>query len=142
MGMKTTSLLGLGILTAAAALLPLHSAEARNDRHHRHDRCEDNNRGYHRHHRHHDRHGSGLFFSFNFSPPPVYHTPVRPGYSSHRVLVRDVQIALIRRGYDIGAVDGVAGPRTRGALAHYQARHGLYAGGQIDEPTLRSLRLI
>lgn len=113
----------------------------------RHDRDRDcERREHHRHHRHsqrfHDHRRSGVLFSFNFSPTPLYHTPVRRVVTVNRSVVQDVQLALIRRGYDVGPVDGIAGYRTRSALADFQSRRGLHPSGTINEPTLRALGLI
>lgn len=57
----------------AAFLMPVPGVEAKPDRR---DRCDNHPRWHHKH-RGHDRHHSGLIFSFNFSPAPVVHTPVR-----------------------------------------------------------------
>jgi hypothetical protein len=53
----------------------------------------------------------------------------------------DVQMALARRGYYGGAIDGMLGPMSRAAIWRYQESHGLRATGAIDEPLVRALRL-
>ena len=50
-----------------------------------------------------------------------------------------VFIAMQKRGYYSGPVDGDIGPRSRAAIREYQAEHGLEANGRIDDPLLRSL---
>jgi hypothetical protein len=55
--------------------------------------------------------------------------------------VSGVQSRLARLGYYRGAIDGVYGPQTRGALARYQGRNGLSVTGGITTATLRSLRV-
>jgi hypothetical protein len=50
-----------------------------------------------------------------------------------------VQSALTLLGYDLGTVDGVFGPRSRDALAQFQADNGLPATGEIDESTIALL---
>ncbi|HKP02722.1 MAG TPA: peptidoglycan-binding protein [Chthoniobacterales bacterium] len=55
--------------------------------------------------------------------------------------VSAVQSELTRLGYYRGAIDGVYGPQTRGALARYQGRQGLPKTGSITTATLRSLRV-
>jgi Ni/Co efflux regulator RcnB len=50
-----------------------------------------------------------------------------------------VQQRLARFGYYRGAVDGVMGPGTRTAVVRWEARHGMYANGQIDRQLLSSL---
>jgi hypothetical protein len=52
-----------------------------------------------------------------------------------------VQRALARRGYYRGPIDGDIGPRSRRAIASYQADHGLRPTGRIDSSLLRSLRI-
>lgn len=43
--------------------------------------------------------------------------------------VSGVQARLNNLGYDAGLVDGVTGPRTRGAVALFQREHGLFVDG-------------
>ncbi len=62
------------------------------------------------------------------------------GYSPDRVIV-EVQTQLQRDGYYAGGVDGVLGPRTRRAIALFQADHGLAVTASVDEPTLETLGL-
>ena len=52
---------------------------------------------------------------------------------------RDVQQALERKGYDVGPIDGVMGPRTQSALREFQQQQGLAQSGQIDQQTLLAL---
>lgn len=46
------------------------------------------------------------------------------------MLVRNIQGGLRRLGYDPGAVDGRAGPRTGDAIRQYQRDNGLAADGR------------
>jgi hypothetical protein len=57
-----------------------------------------------------------------------------------RVIV-NVQVALHEQGYYEGAIDGDLGAQTRGALAAYQADHGLAVTSTVDRPTLQTLGL-
>jgi hypothetical protein len=134
--MKIMSLLTVGSLTALATVLPLQQAHAR-DGHGKHrDRpCAE------RHHPHNQQPSQGLRFSFNFSPRPIYRAPA-PVYGINRSVVEDVQVALSRRGYLVGPIDGIPGTRTRSALADFQYRHGIQASGEINRVTLRALGLI
>ena len=43
--------------------------------------------------------------------------------------------------YYHGVIDGVMGPRTRGAVAAYESRHGLVVDGTISAPLLDRLGL-
>jgi hypothetical protein len=56
-------------------------------------------------------------------------------------IIVNVQVALQEQGYYAGAVDGELGPQTRGALAAFQADHGLAVTSAIDGPTLQTLGL-
>lgn len=139
--MKTLSTLAVGLIASAAVLFPLQNAEAK---HHRDDRCDRRDRHHHFYHtpsyRYH-RPSSGVFFSFNFSPAPRYVVPVRSYDTYSRGTVADVQAALARRGYDVGYIDGIAGQRTRSALADFQRDRGLRVTGGINDATLRALGL-
>jgi Putative peptidoglycan binding domain/FecR protein len=57
------------------------------------------------------------------------------------MLVRNVQQALDAKGFDVGPIDGVLGPRTQGALRAFQAQQGLERSGQLDEQTITALNL-
>ena len=50
-------------------------------------------------------------------------------------LVRHTQKMLIQKGYDPGPIDGLWGPRTRGAVIKYQQNFGIPVTGKIDMPT-------
>jgi hypothetical protein len=56
-------------------------------------------------------------------------------------VVVEVQQRLARAGYYHGVIDGVAGRRTRVAIARWESSHGIYADGRIDRQLLRSLGL-
>jgi peptidoglycan hydrolase-like protein with peptidoglycan-binding domain len=72
----------------------------------------------------------------------VYDGPIFGfGYVSPGDVTAEVQRALAARGYYYGPIDGILGPRTRGAIERYQANRGLVVTAAIDEPTLASLGL-
>ena len=54
-------------------------------------------------------------------------------------IVVAVQERLARAGYYVGAIDGVAGPETRSAVARWEGNHGMYADGRIDSRSLSSM---
>ena len=56
-------------------------------------------------------------------------------------LTAEVQSELQRAGYDPGPADGLAGGRTRDAIARYQGDHGLRVTGRIDHDLVVSLRI-
>lgn len=53
--------------------------------------------------------------------------------------VRELQSALNEKGYAVGAVDGIVGPKTMGAIRDFQSKEGLTATGQPDQQTLKAL---
>lgn len=55
--------------------------------------------------------------------------------------IREVQEALIARGYNPGRPDGVMGPKTRAALKAFQQDCGLLATGELNEATCQRLAL-
>jgi hypothetical protein len=70
------------------------------------------------------------YYGYNTSPDP---------YSTSTV--SSVQSQLAAQGYYRGAIDGVYGPQTRGALTRYQSNHGLQVTGGLTPATLRALGL-
>src|SRR5262245_25330489 len=53
--------------------------------------------------------------------------------------VRQLQLALQRRGFQVGQPDGVFGPLTQAAVAAFQASEDLPETGVADEATVRAL---
>ena len=53
--------------------------------------------------------------------------------------IRQLQITLNERGFNVGEPDGVLGARTRAALMQFQQREGLQRSGQIDQQTMTAL---
>lgn len=87
-----------------------------------------------------------------YTAPPAYVAPVyAPRYQSvYRGiqvsgsqeadrLTERVQLALARKGFYNGEIDGLKGPGTRAAIQGYQADRGLPVTGTIDGPLVRSL---
>lgn len=58
-----------------------------------------------------------------------------------RQLVRDVQQALLNKGYAAGPVDGIVGPQTRAALSKFQEDQGIEVTGRMTDETLRRLEV-
>ena len=52
---------------------------------------------------------------------------------------KQIQALLIYLGYDPGQVDGILGPKTKGALSAFQPDYGLPATGQPDDTTGKML---
>ena len=61
-----------------------------------------------------------------------------PGLS--RAERREVQQRLAERGFDVGTVDGMIGPRTRAAIEAFQASAGLPADGRAGARVLKALK--
>jgi L,D-transpeptidase catalytic domain/Putative peptidoglycan binding domain len=55
--------------------------------------------------------------------------------------VAALQVALRLRGAHHGAIDGILGPETRGAIRRFQRREGLVVDGVAGRATLRALGL-
>jgi len=53
--------------------------------------------------------------------------------------IRELQIALREKGFNIGQPDGVMGTRTREALISFQRQQGFRATGQVDVETVTAL---
>lgn len=61
-----------------------------------------------------------------------------PGLS--RAERRELQLLLIKNGYDIGEADGIMGSRTRSAIEAFQQAAGLEVDGRPGQKILRALR--
>ena len=70
-----------------------------------------------------------------------YYSYYAPTYGYNASLVAAVQRRLGQLGYYHGVVDGVVGPRTRGAIVAFESRNGLVVDGRISRPLLNTLRL-
>ena len=53
----------------------------------------------------------------------------------------DLQVALDRRGFSPGSIDGIAGEQTYAALRAFQSANGLPTTGRLDDATRRQLSL-
>jgi Putative peptidoglycan binding domain/Protein of unknown function (DUF1236) len=53
--------------------------------------------------------------------------------------IREVQMKLNQKGFDVGPADGIMGPRTKDALAQFQRQEGLQVSGDIDNATADAL---
>jgi uncharacterized membrane protein len=53
--------------------------------------------------------------------------------------VRNAQMALNDKGYDVGRVDGQFGPATQSAVRRFQSEKGLAQSGRLDSATLAAL---
>jgi hypothetical protein len=53
--------------------------------------------------------------------------------------IREVQMKLNQKGFNVGEPDGVMGPKTREGLAQFQRQQGLQERGDIDRETADAL---
>ena len=53
--------------------------------------------------------------------------------------IREAQMKLNQKGFNVGEPDGVMGPRTRDGLAQFQRQEGLQETGDIDRQTADAL---
>lgn len=53
---------------------------------------------------------------------------------------REIQQALLNRGYDIGEVDGLIGTKSREAISDFQKLNGLTVNGRAGQQVLNALR--
>ena len=67
------------------------------------------------------------------SAPPATEPPAAP---SQEALVRELQASLRELGYDVGAINGLVGDKTREAIDRFAADVGLPRGGDPDEELL------
>ncbi|MEO0822083.1 MAG: peptidoglycan-binding protein [Pseudomonadota bacterium] len=73
-------------------------------------------------------------------PAPLPPEPPLPEPLTAREDIRDVQILLGALGQDVGALDGIAGPRTARAVSAYQSSVGLEPDGALTTTLLVRLR--
>jgi hypothetical protein len=67
------------------------------------------------------------------------------GYKNEREelqLAVDTQEVLLDLGYDIGEMDGVIGPKTRGAIQDFQRQQGLPVSGQPSQSLVTQMRKV
>ena len=75
------------------------------------------------------------------SPPAQTATATpAPAPADNAGLLRGIQSELRRLGYYRGAIDGLWGPQSRGALSRYQSAQGLNADGAPNAAVLATLR--
>jgi hypothetical protein len=70
-----------------------------------------------------------------------YYSYYTPTYGDNASMVAALQRRLGELGYYHGVVDGVIGPRTRGAIAAFESRNGLVVDARISRPLLFRLGL-
>ena len=69
------------------------------------------------------------------APVAVANPEVSPG------TIKQIQTALKQQGLYNGHIDGVWGPQTQNAIHGYQQSHNLTDNGELDSPTLTSLKI-
>lgn len=61
------------------------------------------------------------------------------GQQLEKEQVQELQKKLNEKGFSAGPVDGIVGPKTRGAIRSFQKQEGIAATGQPDQQTLEAL---
>jgi hypothetical protein len=82
---------------------------------------------------------SSKYYMYQANPWYADKTLVRYAVAGGTSTTAAVQIALARRGYYDGDIDGVIGSMSRTAILRYQNSHGLPPTGAIDYALLRAL---
>ena len=147
------------ILVAAIASVVLagFGLEARADSHDHHSDwghhdshggygCHGYGSGYYGHgYPYYGGYGGGIYIQ---TPPIIvggsryYSRPVYEGREVYRSSLEvDVQLALRKRGYYNGQIDGDIGPGSRAAIRAFQRDHGLRQTGTINDSLLDRLGL-
>ena len=67
--------------------------------------------------------------------------PKTASASADREMVRTVQALLNQRGFQVGAPDGLMGPKTRKAIMEFQRSAGLPVTGRVDATLIQSLSI-
>ncbi len=62
----------------------------------------------------------------------------RPAMPDKRI-IEAAQARLLELGYDVGKVDGLAGPKLRGRVRDFQDQNGLAITGELDDATMARL---
>jgi N-acetylmuramoyl-L-alanine amidase len=86
--------------------------------------------------------------NFNYDPPNSNITAEPPealykigAPNMRRSVVKAIQRALAKAGFDAGPIDGVYGHNTAAAVAAFQAVHGLVVDGQVGVQTAVQLQV-
>jgi His-Xaa-Ser repeat protein HxsA len=77
--------------------------------------------------------------SSSYPNEPQTLAPSRATADQLTLMIMRVQAALLSKGYDPGAIDGVMNQETRATLLAYQISHGLNRTGTMTTETLNSL---
>ena len=89
----------------------------------------------------------GVYLTARAEPPPKVRPPWpqgTPGVAEaalelSRAERRQIQLGLLRAGYDPGDVDGLIGDQTRAALKQWQASHGEAVTGYLNAEIAKTL---
>lgn len=67
------------------------------------------------------------------------HMQMKKGEFKSSAVIKQVQQKLTDRGYDVGPIDGLLGPRTSKALHKFQGANNLTTTGRVNLATLDQL---
>ncbi len=74
----------------------------------------------------------------NYDPNPM-NKPEDPFVDITTELVKEVQIKLDIKGYDVGEINGVLNAKTSTALSNFQQRYAIDPTGSVNRETLRKM---
>lgn len=82
----------------------------------------------------------GIDLAANFAPIGTWSETFDPGQAvTNAEVVKKVQAALVRLGYDLGTPDGVYGPKTGDAIRAFERGTGMSESGQVNPRLLAVL---
>ena len=83
---------------------------------------------------------SAAYFATRLAGAPLVHPGRGPRENFDHKKIRQLQVLLERRGYDVGGVDGTLGIKSRAAVKALQLKNGLPADSYPDNRMLQRLR--
>ena len=83
---------------------------------------------------------SAAYFATRLGGAPIVNPGRGPREDFDHRKIRDLQRILVRKGYDVGGVDGTLGIKSRAAVKAVQIKYGLPADSYPDNRLLRRLQ--
>ena len=71
-----------------------------------------------------------------FNTPPLSSAPIE----ENATLISEVQALLNKQGYNAGPADGIAGPKTRGAIKKFEKANSFPVDGLVDDALYAALK--
>jgi len=83
---------------------------------------------------------SAAYFATRLGGAPLVYPGRGPAENFDHKKIRELQRLLVRKGYDVGGVDGTLGIKSRAAVKALQSKNGLPADSYPDNRLLQRLR--